>query len=77
MGNAHSSQPPPLLIQYIQDRDLWLWQLPQSKEFSAGLANVPFTFEAFDSLLEQEAIERCIERGSHVLAYQKKVWLAQ
>lgn len=27
----------PLLVQYIQDRDIWKWELPQSVEFSNGL----------------------------------------
>ena len=33
----HGKGNTPLLFQYIQDRDLWQWKLPQSKEFSAGL----------------------------------------
>jgi hypothetical protein len=28
---------PPLILQYIQDRDLWQWQLPQSREVNESL----------------------------------------
>jgi oligoribonuclease NrnB/cAMP/cGMP phosphodiesterase (DHH superfamily) len=34
---THSEQPTPELFQYIEDRDLWQWQLPHSKEISAAL----------------------------------------
>lgn len=33
----HGTQPVPLLIQYIQDRDLWQWKMPHSHEFSSGM----------------------------------------
>ena len=35
----------PKLISYIQDRDLWTWELPYSREFSAAFDMVPFEFE--------------------------------
>lgn len=46
---AHT-QPVPWLLQYVQDKDLWQWQLPSSREISAALASYPFGFERWDSL---------------------------
>lgn len=38
----------PWLINYIEDRDLWRWALPESRLVNAYLGAIPFTFEAFD-----------------------------
>ena len=40
----------PLLLKYIQDKDLWQWQLPGSREVNAALASYPFDFSTWDSL---------------------------
>ncbi|UTC28426.1 single-stranded-DNA-specific exonuclease [Brevundimonas phage vB_BpoS-Gurke] len=37
----------PDLVRYIQDRDLWTWELPSSKEISAWLGLTPMTFKAW------------------------------
>ncbi len=44
---AHT-QPVPWLLQYVQDKDLWHWQLPYSREISAALASYPFDFSIWD-----------------------------
>jgi len=58
----------PWLLQYVQDKDLWTWTLPGSREISAGLNSYPYQFTVWDTLnkdvLEQEgrAILRFEER---------------
>lgn len=42
------NEPAPWLVRYTEDRDLWRWQLPHSKEISAALASHPKTFELWD-----------------------------
>lgn len=42
--------PAPWLVTYTEDRDLWRFALPDSREVSAALASHPWTFEAWDSL---------------------------
>lgn len=37
--------PAPSLLQYVQDRDLWQWELPNSEEINLGIAAMPFEFE--------------------------------
>ena len=43
----HPGKEAPKFIQYIQDRDLWVWELPYSKEFSAAFDMVPWNFEEY------------------------------
>lgn len=37
----------PYTLELIQDRDLWKWAYPDTKDFCAGLASRPLTFENF------------------------------
>lgn len=59
----------PWLLQYVQDKDLWAWALPRSREINAALASYPFDFNVWDnftqSTLEQEG--RAILRYEHEL----------
>jgi oligoribonuclease NrnB/cAMP/cGMP phosphodiesterase (DHH superfamily) len=63
--------PVPKLIAYIQDRDIWQWKLPDSKEFSAGLQLMEMSFETWSELLTDEAVLPIIEQGRTILAYQQ------
>ena len=62
-------EPVPWLLQYIQDKDLWAWQLPGSREISAGLASYPFDFQVWDGLTQDvlETEGRAILRREHAL----------
>jgi oligoribonuclease NrnB/cAMP/cGMP phosphodiesterase (DHH superfamily) len=42
--------PPPALVQYVQDRDLWRFTLPQSRAVSAWIASWPFAFDVWSRL---------------------------
>ncbi len=46
----HDDLPVPELLLYVQDRDLWRWRLPESREVSAALALQPFDFEVWAEL---------------------------
>lgn len=65
--------PVPLLIKYIQDKDLWTWALPQSKEFSAGLSLYALQFDIWLPLLDDNKIRDVIEGGKTILAYEQKL----
>jgi len=69
----HPGHPPPKLINYIEDRDLWKWELPYSKEFSAAFDMVPFTFEDFEKYEDDSVFDDAVKRGSYILAYSKTV----
>jgi oligoribonuclease NrnB/cAMP/cGMP phosphodiesterase (DHH superfamily) len=69
----HPGHPPPKLINYIEDRDLWKWELPYSKEFSAAFDMVPFEFEEFEKYEDDSVFDDAVKRGSYILAYSKTV----
>ena len=60
---------PPLFIRYIQDRDLWQWRMPDSREFSAGMIGVPHTFEAYSRCEHDSTIQLLLHRGSTIIGY--------
>ncbi|CAI2171427.1 14823_t:CDS:2 [Funneliformis geosporum] len=60
----------PLLIRYIEDRDLWRFALPKSREFTTFWNNVPKEFEAYDQYIKDESlIDKAVEGGTHILRY--------
>jgi len=61
----HPGQAPPPLILYVQDRDLWRFELPSSREVSAGLWSLPMTFEAWDAA----SVPNLAQDGSAILRY--------
>jgi len=69
----HPGKEAPRLIKFIEDRDLWRWELPYSKEFSAAFDMVKFDFEEFDKFLDDSEVDDAIKRGSYILAYSKTV----
>jgi hypothetical protein len=65
----------PLLLRYVQDRDLWAWELIDSREFSAALSAYPRTFDqwsAIDSFLraDKSGVSRMCADGRLLLMYQ-------
>jgi hypothetical protein len=69
----HPGKDVPRMIKHIEDRDLWKWEIPYSREFSAAFDMVPFTFEDFDKYMDDSAVDDAQERGAYILAYSKTV----
>jgi nanoRNase/pAp phosphatase (c-di-AMP/oligoRNAs hydrolase) len=65
---AHDSEAP-WLLQYVQDKDLWTWALPGSREVNAALASYPFEFELW-SRFTQKQLE---EEGRAILRYEHEL----
>ena len=51
-GNGRTRSRHPRLLQYIQDKDLWEWRLPKSREINAALDSYPFDFQVWDNLTQ-------------------------
>ncbi len=47
----HPEQQAPELIAFIQDRDLWKFELEGSREINAALSSYPFDFSVWDTLM--------------------------
>jgi len=62
-------KPIPLLVQYIQDRDLWTWLLPYSKEVCAGLSEVLVTTAINDKTItsDEHAARKIREWSQYIL----------
>lgn len=45
-----STDQPPLIVRLVEDRDLWKWKLPESKEINAAIASYPKSVEDWTAL---------------------------
>lgn len=66
------------LTNYVQDRDLWQWKLPHSKEVSAALSCYDFDFSQWDALAsmfeemgDEEAPRFFVRAGTAILKHQR------
>ncbi len=69
----HPDREVPSFILYIEDRDLWRFQLPQSKEFSAALRSYPMDFALWDTLSRPHSITQLQAEGVHVLRHTQQM----
>ena len=60
------------LVDYTEDRDLWRWQLPNSKAISAAISSFPFDFAVWDQMCLTPIVE-LIVAGSAILRFQQKL----
>lgn len=65
----------PWFVDYIEDRDLWRWTLPNGREVCAFLDSVPWTVEGFDNLKNID-LSKVLEFGrgavSHLDGYVER-----
>jgi oligoribonuclease NrnB/cAMP/cGMP phosphodiesterase (DHH superfamily) len=61
----HPAQPLPDLVKYVEDRDIWVWQYPESAGFLAALDMEAFDFARWQTIasLEGAPLAAYIERG--------------
>jgi oligoribonuclease NrnB/cAMP/cGMP phosphodiesterase (DHH superfamily) len=67
--------PVPLLLQYVQDRDLWRWALPDSREVSAALWAYPMEFALWDQVataIEDYGISDLVLEGCAIRRYMEQ-----
>lgn len=50
----NNGAPAPALIQHIQDRDLWRFALPFTREIQAAVFSYPYDFEVWDKLMAMD-----------------------
>lgn len=63
------------LLEYVQDRDLWKWELPNSREVSAALQARPRTFEEWSGIVEKggAGIAQLTCEGKYLLRAQAQM----
>lgn len=57
-------QPPPLLA-HIEDRDLWRFALPRTREIQANVFSYPYEFDVWDGLMATN-VEELAKEGSAI-----------
>jgi oligoribonuclease NrnB/cAMP/cGMP phosphodiesterase (DHH superfamily) len=53
----NANEEPPLLLNHIQDRDLWRFKLPNTREIQANLFSYKYDFELWDKLMYADQAE--------------------
>lgn len=46
----HPGKPVPEFFRYLQDRDLWQWKMPMSREVSDAIRSYPFDFKVWNDI---------------------------
>ena len=57
----HPGENIPGLLKYIEDRDLWRWLYPDTRNIATGLRSKPFSFEWFD--FANENLSDVVKKG--------------
>jgi len=63
----HPHEPLPKLLAYVEDRDLWRWELWGSRAVSAALSSYPMLFHVWDYL--KDNIDLLISEGESILRF--------
>lgn len=59
-------QPVPPILRYVQDRDLWKFELPHSEEVNLYIASLPWDFEVWDRF----DLPTAVEAGKAIKAFR-------
>lgn len=73
----HPETAVPMLLQYVEDHDLWKFVLPQNREFGAALGEYPMDFATWDTLVtklaDEEFQREFIAHGTIIAKYEDKL----
>jgi uncharacterized protein len=64
--DALIDEPRPPLINHIEDRDLWRFALPKTREIAAALFSYPYDFGLWDSLMSEDMLGYLIVEGGAI-----------
>jgi len=60
------------IVDYVQDRDLWKWELSNSQEVSAAISSLPYDFDAWDEL-SKTPLEEVVSQGKAIRRYMDRL----
>lgn len=68
-------EPSPVLVDYVEDRDLWTWKLKASKAINAVIQSTEFDFDSYDELQAdiEVALADVASHGHAILKAQDKI----
>lgn len=67
----HPDEPPPPILQYVEDQDLWNWKLPRTEEVNAALGSYSRDFETWDELAAR-SIDELADEGVSIVRTQTR-----
>lgn len=68
------SEPAPKLIACIQDRDMWRWEIPDSRNLNTGLMSHPFSFEGWHQAANDErAWQKLLDEGAAINRFREQM----
>lgn len=62
----HPGTPRPRLIDHIEDRDLWRFALPKTREITAAVFSYPYEFGLWDSLMNEDVLPNLMIEGEAI-----------
>ena len=69
-NHFHPGEPPPDLLRYVEDQDLWNWKLPRSREVNAAIGSYDREFAIWSRLAERP-IEDLAREGAPIVRTNK------
>lgn len=69
----HRHAPIPPLIYYLEDRDLWKWEMADSKEINAAIGSYPLTLDTYSDLLFGFDANQFYREGAAILRYKEQL----
>lgn len=58
------SEPPPQVLLHVEDRDLWRFSLPQTREIQANIFSYPYEFDVWERLMASDPAVLAVEGGA-------------
>jgi oligoribonuclease NrnB/cAMP/cGMP phosphodiesterase (DHH superfamily) len=70
----YPGQPRPRLLEHVEDRDLYRFKLPGTREILALMFSYEYSFELWDRLMfvDQQQIKKMVEEGAAIERKQRK-----
>lgn len=73
----HPDKDVPLMVRYIQDRDLWLWEMKDSRAVTYYIDSIDHTFKAWREAVkdfeDENKLARFVEIGHSLIEYSEKI----
>ncbi|MDD5710791.1 MAG: DHHA1 domain-containing protein [Candidatus Colwellbacteria bacterium] len=67
----------PLFLQYVEDGDLWSFELPRSRDFYSLMLTLSFDFEVWDRIINDfennDKRRGHLDYGAHIKQYQENI----
>jgi hypothetical protein len=73
----HFDKPVPRFIEYIEDHDIWTKKLPLTDEFSSFVSTLPFKFEEYSKLFDDEYLDTVVFPLGKGMVIQNNIYIDQ